>query len=103
MPNGLLQRLSACRERWVVPQLLPCKHAQCGLMPAFKKDSDTGANGFSDDFLEYTKEVWKPILGAELSTEEAREIAENLIGLELYLRELKDKYGAAITTKQGKE
>ncbi|HCD37230.1 MAG TPA: hypothetical protein DEQ77_00595 [Candidatus Omnitrophica bacterium] len=61
-------------------------------MPAFKKDCDTGANGFSDDFLEYAKEVWKPILGAELSTEEVREIAENLVGLELYLRELKNKY-----------
>lgn len=72
-------------------------------MSAFKKNYDSGANGFSDDFLEYAKDVWKPILGAELSTEEAREIAENLIGLELYLRELKNKYGAEITSKHEKE
>ena len=50
-------------------------------------------NGFSDDFLEYTKKVWEPVLRKEITIEEAREIAENLISLELYLRELKKKYG----------
>ncbi len=48
---------------------------------------------FSDDFLEYTKKVWESVLCKEITTEEAREIAENIVGLELYLRELKNKYG----------
>lgn len=62
-------------------------------MSEAERDLLAGKNGFPEDFLDDTKKVWEPILSKELSAEEAREIAENLIGLELYLRELKRKYG----------
>jgi len=49
-------------------------------------------NGFSEEFLQKTKTLFEPIAGKELSQEECREIAETLIGLEVYLRRLKKKY-----------
>lgn len=61
-------------------------------MTKANKDFFIAQNGFSKEFLQKTKTLFEPIIGKELSQEECREIAENLIGLELYLRKLKEKY-----------
>jgi hypothetical protein len=61
-------------------------------MTKTNKDFFVFQNGFSDEFLQKTKTLFESVIGKELSQEECREIAENLIGLELYLRRLKKKY-----------
>ena len=52
---------------------------------------------FSREFLEKTIRVWQPYSKAPLSLEDAREIAENVIGLYKLLFELEKKYGKAET------
>jgi hypothetical protein len=47
---------------------------------------------FSREFLERTIEVWQPRYDHPLTLEEAREIAENLIGLFKLLAGLDRKY-----------
>lgn len=62
-------------------------------MAKLERQLPASQQGFSDDFLAHTQKVWEPILGKQLSIEESREIAENLVSLELFLRQLKKKYG----------
>ena len=62
-------------------------------MSSVERGASASQQGFSDDFLVHTQKVWEPILGRPLSIEESREIADNLVSLELFLRELKKKYG----------
>jgi hypothetical protein len=47
---------------------------------------------FSNDFINKTREVFEPLCHKKLSDEECIEIANNLLSLELYLEELKEKY-----------
>lgn len=48
---------------------------------------------FSKEFLEKTIKVWQPYSPTPLSIEDAREIADNVIGLYKLLFELEQKYG----------
>ncbi|MFA5794681.1 MAG: hypothetical protein WC980_06420 [Candidatus Brocadiia bacterium] len=48
---------------------------------------------YSKEFLEKTIKVWQPYSAAPLSLEDAREIAENMLGLCALLSELEKKYG----------
>lgn len=50
-------------------------------------------NGYSNEFLEKTIQVWQPYSPNPLSLEDAREIAENMTDLVLLLAELEQKYG----------
>jgi hypothetical protein len=45
---------------------------------------------FSREFLEETKKVWQPMSLTPLSLEDAREIAENMLALVLFLNEIRD-------------
>lgn len=47
--------------------------------------------GFSQEFLDETKNLWEPFCNKELSYEEASELANNIINVELFLQELKEK------------
>lgn len=44
---------------------------------------------FSREFLEETKKVWQPMSLTPLSLEDAKEIAENMIALVLFLNEIR--------------
>jgi len=48
---------------------------------------------FSKEFLEKTVKVWQPYSPTPLSIEDAREIADSVIGLYKLLFELEGKYG----------
>ena len=50
---------------------------------------------FTGEFIRKTKILYEPLSGCVLSDEECEEIAINMISLELYLRELKEKYEKA--------
>lgn len=54
-------------------------------------------HNFSNEFLEKTVKVWQQYYDTPLSLEDAREIAENMIGLCSFLFELEQKNG----TKKG--
>ncbi len=47
---------------------------------------------YSKELLEEALGLFQPYYNKPLSLEDAREITDNLVGLELYLRELKAKY-----------
>ncbi|MDE3276877.1 MAG: hypothetical protein PUK73_00680 [Spirochaetota bacterium] len=47
---------------------------------------------FSDAYIEKTRKLYEPLVGHALSDEECREIAYNMVQLELYLRSLSQKY-----------
>ncbi len=49
---------------------------------------------FSKEYLEKTIKVWQQYYNTPLSLEDAREIAENMIGLCSFLFELEQKNGA---------
>jgi len=44
-------------------------------------------------FLEKTIQIWQPYSDKKLTLEDAREIADNMIGLFSFLIELEQKYG----------
>ena len=50
---------------------------------------------FTGEFIRKTKILYEPLAGCVFSDEECEEIATNMISLELYLRELKEKYEKA--------
>ena len=47
---------------------------------------------FSNAFIEKTRKQFEPLCHKKLSDEECIEIINNTLNLELYLRELKEKY-----------
>lgn len=49
---------------------------------------------FSKEFLQQTAQVWQPHYDHPVTEEMAREIAENVVNLMLFVRELEQKYGA---------
>jgi hypothetical protein len=46
---------------------------------------------FSREFLEETIKVWQPLSPAQLSLEDAKEIAENMLALVLFLNEMREE------------
>jgi len=44
--------------------------------------------GFSKEFLDETKAIWEPLYKRELSYQEAADIANNWINLEMRLRDI---------------
>ena len=52
-------------------------------------------NRFSEDFIKETMQVFDSASGGSMSDEECVVLAQNIISLELYLRELKEKYEKA--------
>jgi hypothetical protein len=44
------------------------------------KPSNAANDNLKDDLIRRTREVWQPRLGRDLSREDARQIAENMIG-----------------------
>jgi hypothetical protein len=55
---------------------------------------DNNSN-FSKEFIEQTRKVWEPICKKQLSDDECIEIANNVISLELLLREIAEENEAA--------
>lgn len=49
-------------------------------------------NGFSDKLIEEARKSLGAVFHREFNTAEAAEMLENLVNLELYLRELRRKY-----------
>ena len=47
---------------------------------------------FSQEFLDKTRQLFQPLAGRDLSAEECAQIARNMIGLEMLLRQLRIKY-----------
>ncbi|MBR4681928.1 MAG: hypothetical protein IKP06_01300 [Elusimicrobiaceae bacterium] len=47
---------------------------------------------FSEEFLDKTRQLFQPLAGRDLSDEECAQIARNMIGLEMLLRQLRVKY-----------
>ncbi|MBR3631603.1 MAG: hypothetical protein IKN49_00830 [Elusimicrobiaceae bacterium] len=47
---------------------------------------------FSEEFLDKTRQLFQPLAGRDLSDEECAQIARNMIGLEMLLRQLRIKY-----------
>jgi len=47
---------------------------------------------YSDQFLKQTVQIWQPHSPKPLTLEDAREIADNMAELFIYLNELKQKY-----------
>ena len=57
---------------------------------------------FSKEFLEKTIRIWQPYSPTPLSIEDAREIAENVTGLYIFLAELeKTEKGATSECNKG--
>lgn len=50
---------------------------------------------FSKEFVEETKSIFSPMSSKDMTDEECIALAQNIISLELYLRELKEKYEKA--------
>ena len=48
---------------------------------------------FSREYIEKIRGLFEPLAKRKLSDEECAEYARNMINLELYLRELRKKYG----------
>ena len=48
---------------------------------------------FSKELIEKVRKLYEPRAGRKLSDEECAEYARDVINLELYLRELRKKYG----------
>jgi len=44
------------------------------------KPSHAANDNLKDDLIRRTREVWQPLLGRDLSREDARQIGENMIG-----------------------
>ena len=57
-----------------------------------KMNSTENLPTFSQEFLEKTRKLFQPLAGRDLSNEECAQIARNMIGLEMLLRQLRVKY-----------
>lgn len=57
-----------------------------------KIHSAENLTSFSQEFIEKTRELFQPLAGRDLSDEDCTQIARNMIGLEMLLRQLRVKY-----------
>lgn len=57
-----------------------------------KIHSAENLTSFSEEFLDKTRQLFQPLAGRDLSDEECAQIARNMIGLEMLLRQLRVKY-----------
>jgi hypothetical protein len=60
------------------------------------KDTSAVQNGFSDEYLRYAQDVFGTVLHKQLALEEVRAAVEDLINLEVFLRELRSRYGPKV-------
>lgn len=69
-------------------------HSFGPLQEMFSKEANSAENlhTFSPEFIEKTKQLFQPLAGRDLSDEECAQIARNMIGLEMLLRQLRVKY-----------
>lgn len=72
-------------------------------MPSLVGVAASAKSVFSDDALEKSRKTLGIVLGRKLTLEEASVMVEDLINLELYLRELRRKYGRKGQTLHAQE
>lgn len=58
------------------------------------------SHAFNDDLIDRTLEVWAPRLGRDLSCEDARQIAENMVGFFEILNEWRLKEATSFIARQ---
>ena len=61
-------------------------------MQSEETNSAENLNTFSQEFIEKTRQLFQKIAGRDLSDEECSQIARNMIGLEMLLSQLREKY-----------